>query len=140
MKKILIINGPNLNMLGIREPKKYGTYSLNFINKKIKHYFDKKIKLFFYQSNSEEKIINKIHEFYGIIDYIVINPAGYTYYSYSILDAILSIKVKYIEVHITNIFRNKRKKSIFSKNAICVITGMGYIGYIIALAYLIKMF
>ncbi|WDI79173.1 type II 3-dehydroquinate dehydratase [Candidatus Vidania fulgoroideae] len=138
MKKILIINGPNLNMLGIREPKKYGKNKLSYINNKVNKRFEKKIKLFFFQSNSEEKIIKKIHKSYRKINYIIINPAGFSYNSYSILDAIISINIKYIEVHITNIFSRKyRKKSIFSRNAICVISGMGYMGYISAIEFLV---
>ncbi|AXN02528.1 3-dehydroquinate dehydratase II [Candidatus Vidania fulgoroideae] len=139
MKKILIINGPNINMLGIREPKKYGKNKLSYINNKIKEKFEKKIKLFFFQSNSEEKIIKKIHKSYKKINYIIINPAGFSYNSYSILDAMLSVDIKYIEVHITNIFSRKdRDRSIFSRNAICIISGMGYMGYISALKFLIK--
>lgn len=125
-------------MLGIREPKKYGKKSLNNINKEIKKKFDKKIKINFYQSNSEEKIINKIQKNNEKIDYIIINPAGFSYNSYPILDAILSINVKFIELHITNIFFYKRSKSIFSKHANCIISGMGYMGYFFAVKYLIK--
>ncbi|MGX7589063.1 type II 3-dehydroquinate dehydratase [Candidatus Vidania fulgoroideorum] len=137
MKKIIIINGPNINMLGIREKKKYGCKSLKYINKKLFQKFKDKVCLLFFQSNSEEKLINKIHSLYKKIDYIVINPAGLSYNSYSLLDSILSINVKYIEVHITNIFsRGVRKYSIFSKYAIGVIIGLNYKVYEYAIDFL----
>ncbi|MGX7576661.1 type II 3-dehydroquinate dehydratase [Candidatus Vidania fulgoroideorum] len=126
-----------LNMLGIREKKIYGDKTLKDINTLIKKKFNNSFKLIFYQSNSENKLVKKIQNCYKKISFIIINPSGFSYNSYSIIDSILSIGVGYIEVHITNIFsRGNRKFSIFSKKARCVISGFGYFGYILALEYL----
>ncbi|MGX7582980.1 type II 3-dehydroquinate dehydratase [Candidatus Vidania fulgoroideorum] len=134
--KILIINGSNINMLGIREIKKYGKESLKYIENILNKKFSN---LFFFQSNYEGDIINKIHSLYKKIDWIIINPAGFSYNSYSIIDAIKSINVKFAEIHITNIFsRKNRKNSLFSKYSNFFISGMGYFGYIFAVYYINK--
>ena len=94
MKKILIINGPNLNMLGIREPGVYGTETLETLCEKIRNKAELlKVEVDFYQSNIEGEIINKIHQAFGSVDGIVINPGAFTHYSYAIRDALASVNV-----------------------------------------------
>ncbi|MGX7589500.1 type II 3-dehydroquinate dehydratase [Candidatus Vidania fulgoroideorum] len=135
--KIKIINGPNINLLGIREKKIYGKKSF----KKIKLYIKKKIKsnIYYYQSNSESKLIKEIQKSYKKIDFFILNLAAYSYYSISILDALLSVNIPFLEVHISNIFKREkfRKKSIFSKYSIGFLTGFGLYGYYMAIKYLI---
>jgi len=135
-KKILIINGPNLNLLGDREKSKYGNYTLETVKKKCESHsksIDLKIK--FEQSNVEGEIVTKIQKAKGIFDGIIINAAGYTHTSVAILDALLAIKLPVIEVHITNIYNREefRNKSLISKAAIGIICGFGINGYIMAL-------
>jgi 3-dehydroquinate dehydratase-2 len=135
-KKILIINGPNLNLLGEREESKYGKITLDEIEKNCKTHaktinFDVK----FEQSNIEGEIVTMIQKAKGNIDGIVINAAGYTHTSVAILDALLAIKLPTIEVHITNIYNREdfRKKSLISEAAKGIICGFGIKGYIMAL-------
>ena len=135
-KKILIINGPNLNLLGEREESKYGKISLDEVKKNCEHHvksIDLEIK--FEQSNIEGEIVTMIQKAKGIYDGIIINAAGYTHTSVAILDALLAIKIPTIEVHITNIYNREefRKKSLISKAANGIICGFGINGYIMAL-------
>ncbi len=135
-KKILIINGPNLNLLGEREESKYGKTSLDEVKKKCEHHaksIDLEIK--FEQSNIEGEIVTMIQKAKGVYDGIIINAAGYTHTSVAILDALLAIKIPTIEVHITNIYNREefRKKSLISKAANGIICGFGINGYIMAL-------
>ncbi len=133
--KILIINGPNLNMLGIREPDKYGSETLADINKKITAYCDEKsIEAEFYQSNIEGDIINKIHSARGNFDGIVLNAGAYTHYSYAIRDAIPIAEIPVVEVHLTNVhsreeFRHKSVIAPVCKGQIC---GFGSNSYLLA--------
>ena len=135
-KKILIINGPNLNLLGEREESKYGKTSLGEVKKNCEDHsksIDLEIK--FEQSNIEGEIVTMIQKAKGIYDGIIINAAGYTHTSVAILDALLAIKIPTIEVHITNIYNREefRKKSLISKAANGIICGFGINGYIMAL-------
>ncbi len=135
-KKILIINGPNLNLLGEREESKYGKTSLDEVKKNCERHgksIDLEIK--FEQSNIEGEIVTMIQKAKGIYDGIIINAAGYTHTSVAILDALLAIKIPTIEVHITNIYNREefRKKSLISKAANGIICGFGINGYIMAL-------
>ena len=135
-KKILIINGPNLNLLGEREESKYGKTSLDEVKKNCQHHgksIDLEIK--FEQSNIEGEIVTMIQKAKGVYDGIIINAAGYTHTSVAILDALLAIKIPTIEVHITNIYNREefRKKSLISKAANGIICGFGIKGYIMAL-------
>ncbi|MGX7589363.1 type II 3-dehydroquinate dehydratase [Candidatus Vidania fulgoroideorum] len=135
MKKIKIINGPNLNLLGIREKKIYGKKNFKSIKKIIK----KNKNLFFFQSNNEYKIIKEIHNSYKKINYFIINPAGLSYNSFSLLDSLISVKIPYVEVHISNIFKRKgRNNTIFSKNSLGLISGFGIKSYIYALNFLLN--
>ena len=135
-KKILIINGPNLNLLGEREESKYGNTSLDEVKKNCEDHsksIDLEIK--FEQSNIEGEIVTMIQKAKGVYDGIIINAAGYTHTSVAILDALLAIKIPTIEVHITNIYNREefRKKSLISKAANGIICGFGINGYIMAL-------
>ncbi len=133
--KILIINGPNLNMLGIREPEKYGNETLADINGNIKKYCDKNnISVEFYQSNLEGEIINKIHTARGNFDGMIINAGAFTHYSYAIRDAIPIAELPVIEVHLTNVhsreeFRHKSVIAPVCKGQIC---GFGSNSYLVA--------
>lgn len=136
MKKILIINGPNLNLLGTRDNEIYGSQTLQDIEKLC---FDKCKELDFhlqtYQSNHEGYIIDKIHEEYINIDCIIINPGAFTHYSIAIRDAIESIDKPVIEVHISNIYNREefRRKSVIAPVCFGQITGFGYNSYLLAL-------
>ena len=142
-KKILIINGPNLNLLGEREESKYGKITLKEVEKNCKNHakligFEMK----FIQSNIEGEIVTIIQKAKGAFDGIIINAAGYTHTSVAILDALLAIKLPTIEVHITNIYNREefRKKSLISKAAKGIICGFGTNGYIMALDSMKKIF
>ena len=135
-KKILIINGPNLNLLGDREKSKYGNDTLETVKKKCEsHSKSINVEIKFEQSNVEGEIVTIIQKAKGIFDGIIINAAGYTHTSVAILDALLAIKLPVIEVHITNIYNREefRNKSLISKAAIGIICGFGINGYIMAL-------
>ena len=135
-KKILIINGPNLNLLGDREKSKYGNDTLETVKKKCEsHSKSINIEIKFEQSNIEGEIVTIIQKAKGVFDGIIINAAGYTHTSVAILDALLAIKLPVIEVHITNIYNREefRNKSLISKAAIGIICGFGINGYIMAL-------
>ena len=135
-KKILIINGPNLNLLGDREKSKYGNDTLETVKKKCEsHSKSINVEIKFEQSNIEGEIVTIIQKTKGIFDGIIINAAGYTHTSVAILDALLAIKLPVIEVHITNIYNREefRNKSLISKAAIGIICGFGINGYIMAL-------
>ena len=138
---ILIINGPNLNLLGLREKNIYGTSTLNDINSMIVNKFkDSSIVFEFFQSNSEGEIVSKIQQAVLKQDGIVINPGAYSHYSIAILDAIRSIDIPVVEVHISNIFSREeyRKKSITAEGCIGLISGFGYYGYILAVDALLS--
>lgn len=138
MKKILIINGPNLNLLGEREPGIYGDTSLAALNEKIaKKAGSMDIKTEFFQSNHEGAIIDTLHAARTEYDGVIINAGAYTHYSYAIRDAIAAIKIPVIEVHISNVHTREefRHKSVIS--AVCkgVICGLGEKSYLCALEY-----
>ena len=135
-KKILIINGPNLNLLGEREESKYGKVTLEEVKKNCEtHAKSIGLKIMFHQSNIEGEIVTMIQKAKGSYDGIIINAAGYTHTSVAILDSLLAIKLPTIEVHITNIYNREefRKKSLISKAANGIICGFGINGYIMAL-------
>ena len=139
MKKVCIINGPNLNLLGKREKEIYGDKSFEEVFNQLQEFAQSKsMDLSYFQSNHEGEIINKIHECMGDMDYIVINPGALTHYSYSIFDAILAVKVPTIEVHISNIFSREewRKKSVISPACVGIISGLGLDVYRLALLHI----
>ncbi|QJC29322.1 type II 3-dehydroquinate dehydratase [Enterobacteriaceae endosymbiont of Plateumaris pusilla] len=138
---ILILNGPNLNLLGKREPKKYGYLSLNtIINKLIIKANNNNFKLSHFQSNSECLLIDYLINFTQNIDYIIFNPAAFTHTSIALRDTLLSINIPFIEIHITNIFAREsfRKKSYFSDISNGIISGLGIDGYFLALDLIIR--
>jgi len=135
-KKILIINGPNLNLLGEREETKYGKVTLEEVKKNCEfHAKSINVEIHFYQSNIEGEIVEMIQKAKGNYNGIIINAAGYTHTSVAILDALLAVKLPTVEVHITNIYNREefRKKSLISKAANGIICGFGVNGYIMAL-------
>lgn len=140
MKKIMIINGPNLNFLGIREKDIYGSFNYETLCEYIKNYNDfKDIDFIFLQSNIEGEIINFIQKAYNDeFDAIVINPGGYTHTSVSIFDAIKAVNVPTVEVHISNIHKREefRAKSLVAGACIGQISGFGKYSYILAIKYL----
>jgi 3-dehydroquinate dehydratase-2 len=136
MSKILVINGPNLNMLGIRDTSIYGIRTLQDINGEISSAAEKNhLEVDFFQSNIEGEIVTTIQDAYGIYRGIIINPGAYTHYSYAIRDAIEAISLPVIEVHISNIYKREefRRKSVISDVCLGQINGLGYLGYIYAL-------
>ena len=135
-KKILIINGPNLNLLGKREESKYVNNTLEEFKKNFEsHSKNIGFEIKFDQSNIEGEIVTMIQKSKNNFDGIIINAAGYTHTSVAILDALLAIKLPTIEVHITNIYNREefRKKSLISRAAQGIICGFGVNGYIMAL-------
>ena len=135
-KKILIINGPNLNLLGDREKSKYGKTSLDEVEKNCEsHAKSIDLDIEFIQSNIEGEIVTIIQKAKGNFDGIIINAAGYTHTSVAILDALLAVKIPTIELHITNIYNREdfRTKSLISKAVNGIICGFGINGYIMAL-------
>ena len=143
MKKILLINGPNLNLLGNREEEIYGTTDLNIVLKELEDTASiVDAELEYFQSNHEGEIIDRMHEAIGDTNYIIFNPGALTHYSYSLHDAIKAIKIPTIEVHISNIYgRDKwRSKSVISPAAAGIITGFGLRGYVMALDFILNVF
>ena len=138
---ILVVNGPNLNLLGTREVDMYGEKSLDEIEKDMKdHIKGKDINLIFFQSNSEGKIVDFLQQNGKNNDYLIINPGAFTHTSIAIRDTILGLKFSTIEVHLTNIYSREpfRKKSYISDIAHGVISGFGWYGYILSLIYIEK--
>lgn len=136
--KILVINGPNINMLGIREPGIYGNGTYDDLLKMISEYCkEHKIEVSFFQSNHEGDIVDEIQRAYKQFDGIVINPAAYTHTSVAILDALKSVGIPTCEVHISDVDSREsfRQKSFVSLYAEKVIKGHGFLGYIEALEY-----
>lgn len=130
--KLLIISGPNLNMLGIREPEKYGNTTFEELEKDLYAYsFELNIDIESFQSNHEGAIIDKIQQALGNFDGIVINPGGYTHTSVAIRDAISSVNLPCVEVHMTNIYAREefRHKSFISPVCIGQIAGFGQNSY-----------
>lgn len=141
MSKILVLNGPNLNLLGVREPGIYGSTGLKEVNEKLLSIASENgVELETFQSNAEFEIINKIHSAMGNVDYIVINPAAFTHTSVAIRDALLGVKIPFFEVHISNVHAREefRHHSYLSDIATGVICGLGTDGYEYALRAAIK--
>lgn len=141
MEKILVINGPNLNMLGIREPEIYGDKTYENLCGEIKEYAKKlNLEVDTFQSNHEGEIIDIIQKAYGRYYGIVINPGAYTHTSIAILDALKAVGIRTIEVHLTDIMNREdyRKKSFISEHAEMTICGKGFEGYLQAIECLIK--
>ena len=137
--KILVLNGPNINMLGLREPEHYGNETYNDLIKKIEDYcLSKNIVCECYQTNHEGVLVDKIQQAYGVFDGIVINPAAYTHTSIAILDAVKSVMIPTVEVHISKVEDREdfRQTSFIRQACIKTITGLGTDGYLVAIEYL----
>ena len=137
--KLLIINGPNLNMLGIREPEHYGRETYEDLVNKVKGYCtEKEIECDFYQSNREGCLVDRIQEAYGVFDGIIINPGAYTHTSIAILDAVKSVGIPTVEVHISKVEEREdfRQISYIRLAAVKTITGLGTDGYLRAVDFL----
>lgn len=137
--KILVVNGPNLNMLGIREPEIYGKMTLDQLNAEVeKEGKTLSFDMEFFQSNHEGAIIDRIQAAYGKVDGIIINPGAYSHYSYAIRDAIKSVDIKTVEVHLSDITNREyfRKTSVIEEVVDKQISGKGVNSYIEALHYL----
>ena len=142
MKKVIhILNGPNLNLLGEREPEIYGSESIDDIQKLTEDLAkSKNAEIIFKQTNHEGELIEMIHDARKKSDGLIINPAGYTHTSVAIYDALLSLNIPIIEVHISNIYKREkfRHSSYVSMAANSVISGFGIDGYIFALESMLK--
>ena len=141
MNKIIVLNGPNLNLLGEREKKQYGSITLKEIEKNCKDFANKNnIKLTLFQSNIEGELINQIQNSRNDQDGIIINAGGYTHTSVAIHDALKVLKIPIIELHISNIYNREefRHKSLISKVANGIICGFGAEGYIMSLKAMVN--
>lgn len=141
MYKVVVINGPNLNMLGVREPDVYGSDSLQTIEARLLQLASTlDVQLDFFQSNHEGAIIDRIHAAYGAEDGIVINPGAFTHYSYAIRDAISAVNLPTLEVHLSNIHKREafRHLSVIAPAAVGQISGFGAYGYEIGLMALVQ--
>lgn len=136
---IQIINGPNLNLLGKREPEIYGSESFEDYFEHLKKRFPQ-VQLYYFQSNVEGEIINKIHEVGFEFDAILLNAGGYTHTSVAISDAIAGVTTPTLEVHISNIYKREefRHKSIISKSCVGMISGLGLKGYELGVLYFLN--
>ena len=142
MKKILIINGPNLNLLGNREDDIYGKDSLDKIKSDCeKKGIEKKLQIIFFQSNNEGEIIDKIHEVNDKFDGLIINPAAFTHSSIAILDSLRATTKPKIEIHLSNIYAREeyRKKSITSEGVDGLICGFGGNSYLLGIEAICKL-
>ena len=137
MATLLVVHGPNLNLLGTREPAHYGQTTLDAINKHLETIATAAgHKLTSFQSNAEHGLIERIHAAaHEGVAFIIINPAGYTHTSVALRDALLAVKIPFIEVHLSNIYSREtfRQHSYFSDAAVGVISGLGAQGYELAL-------
>lgn len=141
MKKILLLNGPNLNMLGKREPHLYGSQTLADIEQHLQQVAaQRQVSLDYFQTNSEQALIERIHQAFQQVDFIIINPAAFTHTSVALRDALLAVAIPFVEVHLSNVharepFRHHSYLSDIAKGVIC---GLGAKGYDYALDYAVR--
>lgn len=142
VKSVLVLHGPNLNLLGLREPEHYGSTTLASINESLSQKaLNAGIKLETYQSNAEAELVAKIQSLaVNSVDYVIINPAAFTHTSIAMRDALSAVKVPFIEVHLSNVYAREafRHHSYFTDIAVGVISGLGAQGYLAALDYVIN--
>ena len=139
---ILLLNGPNLNMLGQREPDKYGTQTLqDIVDDLHAQAASSNVTLMHFQSNAEYELIDRVHQAMGSVDVIIINPAAFTHTSVALRDVLLSVNIPFIEVHLSNVHAREpfRHHSYFSDVASGVIVGLGAMGYSLALTAAINL-
>lgn len=141
-KSVLVLHGPNLNLLGLREPEHYGKDTLESINQRLLNKAQTAgISLETFQSNSEAELIGKVQSLASkSIDFIIINPAAFTHTSVAMRDALSAVKIPFIEVHLSNVYAREpfRHHSYFTDIAVGVISGLGAQGYLAALDYAIN--
>lgn len=142
MAIILVINGPNLNLLGTREPETYGHTTLADIQQTLEaQASDSGHQLEFFQSNAEHELIDRIQTAMGQVDFILINPAAYTHTSIAMRDALAAVAIPFVEIHLSNVHARERfrRRSYFSSHAEAVICGFGARGYEYALAHAMEL-
>jgi 3-dehydroquinate dehydratase-2 len=141
-KSVLVVNGPNLDLLGTREPERYGRTTLKSIERALSAQASRGgAAVSFFQSNSEADLVDRIHRAGAEgCDFILINPAAYTHTSIAIRDALSAVKIPFIEVHLSNVYAREpfRKQSYFSDIAAGVVSGLGSQGYELALTYVLE--
>ena len=142
VKKILVVNGPNLNLLGTREPDRYGTVTLASLKEAlVRRATQAGAQLTFFQSNSETDLVCRIQQAQSEgVEFILINPAAYTHTSVAIRDALAAVNIPFIEIHLTNIHAREafRQRSFFSDLAVGIVSGLGAQGYELALTYALE--
>jgi 3-dehydroquinate dehydratase II len=142
MKNVLVLHGPNLNLLGSREPDVYGRVTLDEINRNLHKLADEnKVTLSDFQSNSESALVDRVQQARTEgVGFIIVNPAAFTHTSVALRDALAAVAIPFIEVHISNVFAREsfRKESYFSDHAVGVISGLGAAGYEFALQYAMR--
>lgn len=139
--RVLVLNGPNLNLLGLREPEIYGHETLADIENNLRHRaFDQGIEISFWQTNHEGAMLDRLHEARGQVEAIIINPAAWSHTSVALLDALKAFEGRVVEVHLSNIHTREafRHHSYISARAEAVIAGMGSFGYLAALDFLAR--
>ena len=137
--KILVLNGPNLNLLGSREPSVYGSTTLAELEKRLKKRYPK-VKFEFFQSNSEGEMVDALHKtIKSSVDAVVINPGAYSHYSYAIRDAVSALKIPVVEVHISNVHAREefRRHSVITPVCKGVVAGFGGFSYELAVQFLV---
>jgi 3-dehydroquinate dehydratase II len=141
-KSILVVNGPNLDLLGTREPERYGTVTLESIERALSSQAaGRGATVNFFQSNAEADLVTRIHRAGAErCDFILINPAAFTHTSIAVRDALSAVKIPFIEIHLSNIYAREpfRKQSYFSDLAVGVVSGLGAQGYELALTYILE--
>lgn len=141
-KHILVINGPNLNLLGSRETAHYGKDTLKAINARLAQRAKQaKVRLATYQSNAESALVERIQRARGAgVDFIIINPAAYTHTSVALRDALAAVAIPFVEVHLSNVFAREsfRRKSYFTDIAVGIVSGLGARGYELALEFALQ--
>lgn len=142
LKNILVLNGPNLNLLGQREPEHYGADTLDAINQRLaQRAAQAGVSFASYQSNVEGDLVNRIQQAQREnVDFIIINPAAFTHTSIAMRDALAAVKIPFIEVHLSNVFAREefRHRSYFTDLAVGIISGLGGKGYELALEYVLE--
>jgi len=141
-KRILVINGPNLNLLGARESKHYGRDTLRSINVRLaRQAKEGRVRLASYQSNSESELVERVQQARREgVDFIIINPAAYTHTSVALRDALAAVGIPFVEVHLSNVFAREsfRRESYFTDIAVGIISGLGAKGYELALEFALQ--
>ncbi|MGC2456964.1 MAG: type II 3-dehydroquinate dehydratase [Gallionellaceae bacterium] len=142
MKNLLVLHGPNLNLLGTREPEIYGRVTLDEINNKLVNLAKNNgAKLAYFQSNAESALVERIQQArQDGTDFIIINPAAFTHTSVALRDALTAVGIPFIEIHLSNVFAREafRRESFFSDIAVGIISGLGATGYELAVQYAIQ--